>query len=119
VGARSRRKGAVAERDLASLVRDVFPRARRRCSGEESQLVDLGRDLDGTPGFAIQCCHSDRPPIYQKLSEAVAAAKRPDLPVAITKRTRGPWVATMRLDDWLTLVRIARAGALPTVGGDW
>ena len=107
MGKRSRTKGAAAERELAALVRPVFPDARRRCSGEESQGVAQGRDLDGTPGFALQSCHAHAPPIYRKLSEAEGAAKADELPVAVTKRTGGRWIATMRLDDWLILVRLS------------
>ena len=107
MGKRSRTKGAAGEREVAAILRPVFPDARRRCSGEESQGVAQGRDLNGTPGFALQSCHAHAPPIYRKLSEAEGAAKADELPVAVTKRTGGRWIATMRLDDWLILVRLS------------
>lgn len=105
MSASQRRKGAVAERDLARRLAAVFPDARRRCAGEESQDEHRGRDVDGTGPFCVQACHAHRPPIYQKLAEAERAATVNEIPVAFTKRTGGVWLATLRLDDWLELAR--------------
>jgi hypothetical protein len=105
MGASQRRKGKAGELEVVAAVRPVFPKARRRVSGEEAQLVDQGRDLDGTAPFVIQANWSHAPPIYRKLAEAEGACAAGQIPVAVTKRTRGVWLATMRLDDWLLLAR--------------
>lgn len=106
MGAKSRRKGAVAEREVVGLIRGLFPNARRRVSGEESQ-GGQGRDIDGTPGFCIQVNHSARPPIERKLNEA-AKACRGEWPLAFTKRTGGKWLVTMHEETFHSLIRMTR-----------
>lgn len=101
-GRYSRNKGARGEREVAKLLRSIVPTARRRSSGEESQ-VDQGRDLDGLPGLCAQVCLSARPPIERKLNEALAAAKQGEKAVAFTRSDRGRWLATMPMSQWLVL----------------
>lgn len=106
-GKASRRKGAVGEREVASLLRRVFPDARRRSSGEESQ-TEQGRDLSGMPGFCAQVCRARRPPIERKLREAAAARKAGEMAVAFTRSDGGHWIASMSLFDWMQAVDLYR-----------
>lgn len=107
MGAMQRRKGAVGEREVAEMLRAVFPNARRRACGEESQC-DQGRDLDGTPGYVVQCQSSNAPTIERKLREAVGAAKAGEVPLAFTRRTRGEWIVTLRASDFLAILLAAQ-----------
>lgn len=106
-GRHSRDKGARGEREIASLLHLVFPDARRRSTGEESQ-TDQGRDLAGTPGFCAQVCRAVHPPIERKVREAVEASKPGDLSVAFTRSDRGEWLATMPLPHWMAIVDVYR-----------
>lgn len=107
MGKMSRNKGARGEREVAELLKGIFPEARRRCSGAESQC-DQGRDLDGTGGLCVQVNLSARPPIERKVFEAVAAAKPDEIPVAITRKSSrfdsGRWMASMPLEAFLALL---------------
>jgi hypothetical protein len=121
-GRRSRDKGARGEREVADLLRAVFPAVRRRCAGEESQSCQ-GRDLDGTPGLVVQCQLSDAPTIERKLREAIGASGGDEVPVAFTRRTRGEWLATLRGADLVKLLRRALSSLVkpsnaPTDGAD-
>ena len=115
MGRKSREKGAAGEREVAALLRPIFPDVRRRCSGEESQ-GDRGRDLDGVPGWAVQVQCAARPTPEKKLGEALAVAAPGERAVAITRtcsRSRsGQWLATLRLADFLDVFRLAARLAL-------
>lgn len=116
LGAKSRRKGAVGEREVAVLLRRSFPDARRRSSGEESQ-VERGRDLSGVPGFCVQVCRAVRPPIERKLVEAQKVRAAGELAVAFTRSDRGMWLATMAIHDWLAAIDLYRQARGGTRGG--
>lgn len=119
MGARSRRKGARGEREVAEILRPVFPSARRRSSGEEAQ-EDQGRDIKGTPGLCVQVAIGARPPIYEKLAEAERAARSPAIPVAFTRRDQERWLVHLRADDFVSLLlaaaRRAREPSEPHAG---
>lgn len=112
MGKLSRDKGANAERAVASMLQPIWPGARRRCSGEESQDAVRGRDIDGVPGWAIQVTCSAAPRIEKKLLEAVGVALPGERPIAITRRSSrsksGQFLVTMRLEDMLDLFRMAQ-----------
>lgn len=102
MGAMSRRKGNVGELEVVRILRAVFPMVRRRVSGEESQ-GRRGRDLDGVAPWCAQVNWSDRPRIEKKYAEAAAAVEPGEVAVLFSKRTRGRWLATMALEDWLRI----------------
>lgn len=115
MGKRSREKGARGEREVVELLRPVFPLARRRCAGEESQ-GRRGRDLDGTPGWCPQVQLAASPTIERKFREAASAAEQGERPVAFTRRSRigegEEWLATVRARDFLELLAssVAKGG---------
>jgi hypothetical protein len=88
----------------------VFPDARRRSSSEAAGF-ELGRDLDGVPGWCVQvqCARSTTP--ERKLDEAIAAAGRGERPIAFTRRSSrsgsGEWLVTLRASDFLDVFRLA------------
>lgn len=87
-GRAARNKGAVAERELANLLRDMYgyPTHRGKVFYGESDVVGL----DG---------------IHQAMAQAISEAqKRQDgLPAVFHRRNRGEWLVTMRLTDWIDL----------------
>lgn len=120
MGKRSRDKGGRGEREVAELLRGIFPEARRRFSSEESQGVVLGRDLNGVEPFVVQCELAARPRIEKKLREAVGATTidrggyrltTGEIPVAFTRRSSrseraNGWLVTMRAEDFIRLVSV-------------
>jgi len=108
IGKASKEKGAVGERTVAKKLLPVFPEARRRCTGEETQDEIRGRDLDNTPGYCVQVHNGKTNQILKKIEEARAAAVQGEIPIAITRRVGGsfrgtPWLLTMYLDDFVEL----------------
>ncbi len=108
-------KGKRGEIEVANMLKAVLPEARRRPLGAETQC-DQGRDLDGTGYLVCQVNLSKRPPIERKWSEALAASRDGEVPVAFTRRCsrteHGPWLATLAAEDLVRLLQAVKAGGL-------
>ena len=96
----TRRKGATFERTVAERLRELWPEAKR---GFQFRGGDEAPDVQGTP-FFVECKHRARVYVAKAMAEAVADSDgRP--PVVIWKENHGVELVTMRLDDWLALVK--------------
>lgn len=101
-----RRKGARGELEVAELLREVFPEAKRRAGGEESQC-DQGRDLKNTPGLCVQVQLTMGPTTpLRKLLEAESAARAGEIPVAFVRSNRTEWMVAMRPEHFLALLKL-------------
>jgi len=92
-GKTSRTKGHNFEREVAKLLRNYFPDAKRQLEYQEG----LGFDIANTGELSIQCKVGKSFKIEKALGEAV----RPKfIPVAITKRDREDIVVSMYWKDF-------------------
>lgn len=105
----SRVKGKAYENQVAKQFRDIgFINAKRHLEYQFQEA--LGRDLDGTQPFAVQCkCWKATPSI--RAMEEIVLDEHYTLPVAILKRTQSIKfkkleVAAMPLDLFLAIVKI-------------
>jgi len=102
-GRASRRKGHDYERQLARLLRDVFPQEgvkrgfQTRFGGKEEADVVV-------PHFHLEAKRQKQPNIRAALRQAVADSQGGKVPIAITKGDRDPDIVSMRLEDWMALV---------------
>lgn len=107
MGLLSRRKGKTFERWLAKTFREIFPTARRTLT----QQRDSGEAPDiSIPGWWVEAKHWRKVNIRATFEQAVDEAKRAkstDLPVAVTKDNRKEPLVTMRLQDFIDLLRAA------------
>jgi len=98
-----REKGKRGEREVAALLREIFPTAKR---GWQSRNGSDAPDVDGTPFWIEVKRHKRakmRPAIRQAIQDvAIAGDKRP--PVAFTRSDGEDWFVAMRGEDWLDLV---------------
>ena len=80
---------------------DVQP-GRSRSYGEEP-------DVTGIPGIHIECKRVERLNISTAMAQAVRDSERfgDGLPTVFHRRSREPWLVTMRLSDWLLYGREA------------
>ena len=111
-GRRSRTKGAVFEREVAAVLRGVYPGAER-CIAQSRTAAREGCDVEGTP-FFIECKVGGRPNVLAAMRQARrdrdgdARGKkgtkdaRP-VPV-VAQRTREPATVTMELDAFVEIV---------------
>ena len=83
-GKRSRDKGAAFERRTASILKQVFPEARRGVG--QTQSASNGADVEGT-AFWVECKKGQRPNIQGAFKQALAAKDdRPILVVSMKDR---------------------------------
>jgi len=100
-GRASRRKGADFERAMVHRFREVFGEDVRRglqSRGEEVPDVDV-------PCFWVECKREKRTSPRAALEQAIDAAPRGRIPIAICKDDRRDPTVTLLLDDFLELVR--------------
>ena len=104
MGARSRRKGAVGERELASWLRERGYAARRGqqfLGGLDSPDV-VCPDIP----FHFECKRTERLSLYPAMAQAVTDAGD-KVPVVAHRRNRGEWLAVLRLEDLIALLERA------------
>lgn len=111
-GRRSRLKGKVFERKIASLFRERFPfiapLVRRSIQSRQAEESDV----TGVPGLWIECQHAADPTPIKKLQQAIRDSctnKSIDFPIAITHKTNTKdTIVTIRIIDFFRL-----AGGVP------
>jgi hypothetical protein len=103
-----RAKGARAELEIVSIIRDAgWPNARRTSDGR----VQLGRgDIIGGPAAThIEVKRHERLNIHRALDQVRADADALDLPILVHRPSRAPWMATLPLDELLALLALREA----------
>ena len=104
-GASSRRKGHSFEREIARLFRGLFPQARRgiqtRDGGGEAADVVI-------PFFHLELKRQIRCNIKAALRQAAEECSAGKVPVAICRDDYEAATVTMRLDDFMDLVKEAK-----------
>ncbi len=101
-GRRSRIKGAVWERTLARMFREVMPEANIKRgmqyrSGEEAADVEC-------PVFWIEAKHHNRTNVKAALRQAIETAPKGRWPIACCKDDHQEPIVAMLLDDFLEFV---------------
>ncbi len=101
MGAKERRKGATAERELAAFIRDEFGIEASRSARNG---VDAAEDITHSlAGIHIECKRVERLNVPAALAKAGEDA-RGKLPTLWHRRNRGHWMLTLYARDLQTLV---------------
>lgn len=98
-GKRSRTKGHSFEREVANVLKPLWPDAKRHLEVQASEAQ--GYDLDNTEPFRIQCKRGARYAPISKLTEPIIPDGSSLMPMLITKGDRTRTVVSMYLDDFL------------------
>ena len=100
MGKGAQRKGADGERELAALLRERGYSIRRGGSLSFGTVPDL----IGLSGIHIEVKRVERLNVPEAMDQAVRDADRfGGFPALFHRRSRSPWLVTMRLADWLEL----------------
>lgn len=101
MGSSSQRKGAGGERELAALLRSHGYDIERGGSLSFGEVPDLL----GLPGVHIEVKRVERLNVPEAMKQAERDSKRfhDGAPAVFHRRSREPWLVTMRLEDWLAL----------------
>ncbi|PID38730.1 MAG: hypothetical protein CSB49_03990 [Proteobacteria bacterium] len=101
-GATSRRKGARFERAMVHRFRDAMPDAEIR-RGLQSRSGEEVADLD-CPVFWPELKRGKKPNIRAALRQAIEAAPKGRIPIAIVRDDHAEEIVTLLLDDFLEFV---------------
>ncbi len=105
----SKRKGAVGEREIAQYLREHgFTEAKR---GVQYQGSPDSPDVTGLAGFHIEVKRVERLNIYEAMEQSIRDAGK-DIPLVMHRRDRDYWKVTMRLDDFMKLIRKEQTDAI-------
>lgn len=98
----SRRKGVVAERELAHELQKFGFEARRGC-----QFCGKNGDADvvGIPGVHIECKRVQQLNIHDAMRQSVRDARPGELPIVAHRKNYEHWLVTMRLEDFISLLK--------------
>ena len=98
-----RDKGKRVEREAADLLRPLYPSVRRSANQAGGALQP---DLEDTPWW-VEVSGGAHPSPHGKMVQALrdrGQAQDPRLPLVLTHRDRGDWLASLLLADWLRLM---------------
>ncbi len=101
-GAHSRRKGQQWERELVHLFREAMPGAEIR-RGLQSRSGEEVPDVD-CPVFWVEAKRGKKPNVRGALKQAIDAAPKGRMPVAVIRDDRSEPFAVLNLADFLDLV---------------
>ena len=98
---KSQRKGADGERELAALLREYGYPVERGGSPSLGKVADLS----GLPGVHIEVKRVERLNVPEAMKQAMRDADKfhDGAPTLFHRRSREPWLVTMRLQDWISL----------------
>lgn len=105
-GKKSQHKGRAGELELSRILRgcgyDVQP----------GRAVSYGAtpDISGLPGIHIEVKRVERLNVPEAMKQAVKDAEKfhDGVPALFHRRSREPWLVTMRLQDWMGLYRMQK-----------
>ena len=101
----SRAKGARGERELAKLIREMFGVGARR--GQQFCGANGDADVVGIEGVHIEAKFVENLNLGKAFEQSVRdAEKKKELPVVIHKKSRKPWMITLRFEDLPELANI-------------
>lgn len=106
MGAKERRKGATAERELAAFIRDEFGiEASRSARNGVDAAEDIAHEI---AGLHIECKRVEALNVPAALAKAAQDAGG-KIPTLWHRRNRGEWLLTIRAADLLILADLVQA----------
>lgn len=109
IGKTNRRKGHQFERDIAILLRPLFPNAERELEYQKSSAN--GVDLKNTGRYKIQAKFKQKY-VNPGTIEEIKISSSGDVPVLLTKKAKGPTLAVLYFQDLLVLMKRAERPAV-------
>lgn len=108
MGAKSARKGADGERELAAILRGYGYDIQRGGSLSFGEVPDLS----GLPGIhcEVKRCEALRLSEWMEQARRDAEKFGDGAPAVFFRRSRSPWCVVMDLEDWIALYSAAESG---------
>jgi hypothetical protein len=102
MGMKSKRKGAVGERELSSKLKEYGYDCKR---GQQYCGANGDADVIGLKGIHIECKRTEKLSLYKAMSQAKADAKEGLFPAVFHRRNNCEWLVIMTLEDWIKLYK--------------
>ena len=100
----SKRKGSAGEREFAALLTAWgFPAHRN----DQTFVGGVGRPdvaAEGLEKYHFEVKRVERLNVPEAMKQAIADASG-KIPVVVHRRSREPWLVTMKLEDWLSQIQ--------------
>lgn len=110
-GRAARDKGKRGEREVAQRFKDAgFPDARRAV--QYNGRPGTAADVVGVP-LHVEVKRVEREAVRKWVAQAIrdaAAGGKAEIPVVVHRKSGDDWLATLRLDDFLTILKGAKNG---------
>lgn len=104
----SRQKGAVAEREIAGILREHgYTDARR---GQQFCGANGDADVIGLPGVHIEVKRTEKLRLEDAMTQARSDAREGETPVVFHRKNKKKWLVIMDLEDWLQLYKDGKEG---------
>ena len=123
MGAMSRNKGSTWEREVARRLREVFGGGVGRGIGQTRGGSAEAPDVDGVPGWWVECKHGKQPNLRAALEQARTAeevwrshhtaATTRRRPVAFVKDDRRAPMVLLSMEDFIDLLRERQESSPP------
>lgn len=104
----SKQKGKRGELELANKLKEYGYNCRRTAQYNGKELGSKA-DVIGLDGIHIECKWVEKLNVTEAMKQAVRDCKGDELPTVFHKKSREPWLVTMRLTDWIELYRYKEA----------
>ena len=105
-GKRSRDKGKRGEREVAKILQTAGFPARRTV--QYNGRPGTSADVVGIPGLHIEVKLVEKESIrawYRQAQRDAHASPENEMPVIVHRKSREPWLVTMSLDDFITIIK--------------
>lgn len=99
----SKQKGKRGELEFCRLCREEGYEVRR--TAQYCGNTGEAADVVGLPGIHVEVKRVERLKLSEAMSQAMRDAKDGRLPAVFHRRSREPWLVTMRAEDWFSLYR--------------
>lgn len=96
----SRDKGKRGELELAKKLKEYGYDTRR---GQQYCGSNGDADVVGLPGIHIECKRVEKLNLYDAMSQAVADAKKDEIPTVFHRKNNCEWLVTVRFDDFMRM----------------
>ncbi len=98
----ARDKGKRGELELAHILQAHGYSARR---GQQFCGLNGEADVIGLAGYHIECKRVERLNIDTAMAQSIRDARDGEVPTVMHRRNQKGWLVTMRLDDFLELIK--------------
>ena len=98
MGKSQKEKGKRGEREVANILKAHGYDARR---GQQFCGFTGEADVVGLPGYHLEVKFQETTKLADWFAQSERDARKGEVPVVVHRKSRSPWMITMRFEDWL------------------